>query len=179
MALQLLLVPEQTLDPAADGATILLELGFARAPGADATALAGQAAASAEQSWQPIAQLRQLHLQSPGGTAGPLGKNVENQFAAVGDRAGEQALQVAGLHGRQFPVGHHQRGTAAAYLQGGFLQLSGSPEGLGVGTAGALADHRYRACPGTAHKPFQFRQLALSAQAVAVREGQQQHPLLV
>ena len=98
-----------------------------RAARADAAALSRQAAAPSQQAWQPVAQLGQFHLKSPCSTAGPLGKDVEDQLTAVGDRAAEQPFQIAGLHGGKFPVGDHQGGLAAADLERGFLKFSGAP----------------------------------------------------
>ena len=178
MALQLLLIPQQPLDPPADGATILLELGFSRSSGADAAPLTGEAAPPAEQSRQAVTQLGQFHLQSTGGTAGALGKDVQDQFTAVGDRAGEQPFQVPGLDRGQFPIGDHQGGPTAAHLQGGFLQFSCAPKGLRIGAAGPLTDHRHRSCTSTAHQTLQFRQFPLSPCTVAVREGEEQHRFL-
>ena len=108
-----------------------------------------------------------------------MGKDVENQLTAIGDRALEQAFQVAGLHRRQFSIGHHQRGPAPPHLESRVVEFAGAPEGLRIGAAGTLADHRHRPSASTAHQALQFRQLPLPAEFVAVREGQQQHRFLV
>ena len=79
-------VPLQPLDAAGDGAAIFFQLGFPWTAGADAAALAGQAQAPAAEPRQAIAQLGQLHLQPAGGAGGPLGKDVEDQLAAVTHR---------------------------------------------------------------------------------------------
>ena len=122
--------------------------------------------------------MSQFHLKAPCRTAGPLGKDVENQFAAVGDWAAEQPFQIAGLHWGELPVGDHQRGLAAADLEGGFLELSGAPERLGIGLAPALAGPGHRLGAGTAHKPLQLRELPLVALLIATGEGEQEDPFL-
>ena len=82
------------------------------------------------------------------------------------------------MHRGEFPVGHHQRCPAATHFQSRFLQFSRPPEGLGVGTAAALADHSNRPSPCTAHQPLQFCQLPVTAQGVSTGEGEQQHRFL-
>ena len=178
MGLKLALIPKQPFDASADGPTVLFQLCFPWAARADATALPRQAAAPSQQARQPVAQLSQFHLKPPCSTAGPLGKDVEDQLTAVGDRAAEQPFQIAGLHGGELPVGDDQGGLAAADLEGGFLKFSGAPERLGIGLAPALAGPGHRFGAGTAHQAFQLSQIPLVALFIATGEREQKHPLV-
>ena len=87
-------LPLQAFQPAADRPPVLLQLGFARTAGADAAALAREAGSSAAQPRQAVAQLRELHLQAAGTTGCPLGKDVEDELAAVTHRQIEDPLKV-------------------------------------------------------------------------------------
>ena len=127
MGLKLALISKQSFDASADGPSVLFQLCFPRAARADPAALPREAGATSQQARQPVAQLSQFHLKPSCSTAGPLGKDVEDQFAAVGDRAAEQPFEIAGLHGGELPVGDHQGGLAAPDLEGGFLKFSRAP----------------------------------------------------
>ena len=178
MGLKLALIPKQSFDAPADGPSVFFQLCFPWAARADAAALPRQAAAPSQQARQPVAQLSQFHLKPPCSTAGPLGKDVEDQFAAVGDRAAEQPFQIAGLHGGELPVGDHQGGLATSDLEGGFLKFSGAPERLGIGLAPALAGPGHRLGAGTAHQSFQLSQIPLVALFIATGEREQKYPLV-
>ena len=149
---------------------------FPWAARADAAALSRQAAAPSQQARQPIAQLSQFHLKSSSSTAGPLGKDVEDQLTAVGDRAAQEPFQIAGLHGGELPVGNDKGGPAAADLKGSFLKFSGAPERLGIGLASALAGPGHRLGAGTAHQSFQLGQVPLVALLISTGECEQEHP---
>ena len=75
---QLFEVLHQSINPAADRAAILLQLGFPWAPCADASSLSRQTAAATQQAGQAVAQLSELHLQTSCSTAGTLRKNVQD-----------------------------------------------------------------------------------------------------
>ena len=157
----------ELVDAAGDGAAVFLQLGFARAAGADAAALAREAETPAAQARQAVAQLGQFHLQATGGAGGPLGKNIEDQLAAVADGQVQHPLQVAGLGGAQLPVGHHQGGAQFAGLQGRLHHLAFAPEALAGPLGAALLDHPHRIGASAAHQPLQFGDLALAGLAIA------------
>ena len=76
-------------------AAVHLELGLARAPGADAAGLLGEGDAPAAQPGQAVAQQGQLDLGLALGAPGVLGEDVEDDRRAVDGRAPEQLLEVA------------------------------------------------------------------------------------
>ncbi len=84
----------ELVDAAHEAATVDLELGLARAPGADATALLAERAALAPQAGQPVAELGQLDLRLALLAVGVLGEDVEDHRGAVDRRAAQQLLQV-------------------------------------------------------------------------------------
>ena len=176
MGLKLALIPKQSFNASANGPSIFFQLCFPRAACADAAALSREAAAPPQQPRQPVAQLGQFHLKTPCRTAGPLGKDVEDQLTTVRDRAAEQPFQVTGLYRGELPVGDHQGGLAAADLEGGFLKFSGAPERLGIGLAPALAGAGHRLGASTPHQPFQLGQIPLVALLIATGEREQKHP---
>ena len=83
-----------------DVATIRLQLGLTRAPGANAAALPGQADSHTGQAGKQIFVLSQLHLEPSLCGLGPLGKDVQNQGAAVQNRYAQELLQHPNLGGR-------------------------------------------------------------------------------
>ncbi len=99
LGLELRHAPDQA--PAVD-----LELGLARAPGADAPGLLGQGQAPAPQAGQAVAELGQLDLGLALLGRGVLGEDVEDHRRAVDGGAAEQLLQVAALGRRELVVEH-------------------------------------------------------------------------
>src|SRR5262249_19674822 len=89
-----------------DATPVHLELGLARAPGADAAGLLAQLDAAPPQPRQPVSQLRQLDLHHALLAVGVLGEDVEDQGDAVDDVAPELLLEVALLRRRQLVVEH-------------------------------------------------------------------------
>ena len=104
-----------------------------------------------------------------------MGKDVEDQFAAIGDGATEQPLKIAGLYWRQLSIGDHQGCLTAADLQSCFLQFSGSPEGLGVALSQSLTNHGNGLCPCAAHEAFKFGEIAIVAVGLSADQREQQH----
>src|SRR5207248_2328099 len=128
-----------------------LELGLARAAGADAAGLLAQLDAATAEPREPIAQLRQLHLHHAFLAASVLGEDVEDQRDAVDDIAAELLLEVALLRGRE-RVGQSAQlvGLAGADVRGGVRgraplehRLDRSGAG-GVGQQPELGEARFR-----------------------------------
>ena len=90
-----------------DTAAIGLELGFARAPGADAAAQPRQRVARADQSRQQVLELRQLHLELPFARLGPAREDVENELRPVDNLAADLFFDLPQLRGRQLVVEDH------------------------------------------------------------------------
>src|SRR5207248_3151403 len=145
-----------------DAPPVDLELGLARAAGADAAGLLAQLDAATAEPREPIAQLRQLHLHHAFLAASVLGEDVEDQRDAVDDIAAELLLEVALLRGRQLVVEHHHVdvervgesaqlvGLAGADVRGGVRgraplkhRLDRSSAG-GVGQQPELGEARFR-----------------------------------
>ena len=78
----------ELVDAPHDAAAIDLELGLARATGADAAGLLAEARALAAQAGQPVAQLGQLDLGLALVAVGVLGEDVEDHRGAVDARCG-------------------------------------------------------------------------------------------
>ena len=83
--LQAVDVPLDPGDAVGDAPPVDLELLFARAAGADAGALLGQAEALAAQARQLVAELGQLDLELALVRPGPLGEDVEDELGPVDD----------------------------------------------------------------------------------------------
>ena len=83
--------------------------------------------------------LGELHLQLPLRRPGPVGKNIQDQTAAVDDPAGKRLLQRPALGGRKLVVNDGQvdlvRGDELLQLR----RLAFADEGVGIG--GVLVLH--------------------------------------
>ena len=128
------------MHPAHEAPAVDLELGLARARGADATGLLAERRAPAAQSRQAIAQQRQLDLGLALGGARVLGEDVEDHRGAVDGRAAEELLQVA-LLGRGSAPRRRRRCRRRAPAQRGDLGgLAPADERRRVGRVAALHD---------------------------------------
>src|SRR5262245_58382094 len=92
------------MDPCADAPPVGLELGFARASGANTAAKARQRVAGADQPRQQVFQLRELDLQLALARPRATGEDVEDQLSAIDDLAADRLLDLAQLRGRQLVV---------------------------------------------------------------------------
>ena len=91
-------------DPAAVG----LDLGLARASGADTGTGAGHRFTPAAQPGKQVRQLRELHLRLALAGGGVLGEDVEDQRGAVNDLDLDDLLQLAQLARGQLTVADHR-----------------------------------------------------------------------
>ena len=85
------------IDAQVDLAAVGFELGFAGAPGADATAELGHRFAASCEAWELVFELREFDLELAFAGAGMAGEDVEDELRAVDDAAGEFCFKVAQL----------------------------------------------------------------------------------
>src|SRR5262249_29776455 len=123
-----------------DATPVHLELGLARAPGADAAGLLAQLDAAPPQPRQPVSQLRQLDLHHALLAVGVLGEDVEDQGDAVDDVAPELLLEVALLRRRQLVVEHDDVDVGRVGEGAQLVGLPG-PDGRGGVGCGAPLQH--------------------------------------
>ncbi len=170
----------QRRDPVAGEAAVGLDLGLARAPGADA-AVHAACAEALEVGPQPphaghvVFELGQLDLQLALGRVGVVGEDVEDHRGAVDHRHAERRLQVALLPRRQLVVAGDQVGVG--FLDRGLQlrQLAATEVAVGVGRCPWLEHLPGRGHPGGPQQLLQLRQgLALAA---AVVDADRQRPL--
>jgi hypothetical protein len=129
-ALQLALEP---VHASLDAAPVDLELGLARAAGADAAGLLAELDAATAETREPVAQLRQLHLHHALLAPGVLGEDVEDQRHAVDDVAPELLLEVALLCGCQLVVEHHHVDVEGVRQGAQLVGLAGADVRRGIG----------------------------------------------
>jgi hypothetical protein len=94
---------DTTLHPA----TVALQLGLTRSPGADAASLLAQFPASAPQPGEAVTEQGQLHLGHTLAAGGVLGEDVQDHRHPVHHVAPEDLRQVALLDRGEFPVDHY------------------------------------------------------------------------
>ena len=147
-----------------------LELGLARAPGADPTGLLAEGVTAAPQPRQPVAQQRQLDLGPPFRGAGVLGEDVEDHRGAVDGRPSEDLLQVPLLGGREVVVEHHGVGVdGQAHLEE-LLRLALSEIGGRVRCGPALDDPAGHVGAGRVDQARQLVESGLGGGGGALRE---------
>ena len=122
----------QAGDALADVAAVRFELRLAGAARADAAAQAGHRRAHTGELRQQILILRQLDLQAALGRFGALGKDIQNQGAAVQDGRIRQLLQRADLGRREVVVKHNERCPRALKQRAHLLRLSLADEAVRV-----------------------------------------------
>ena len=122
----------QAGDALADVAAVRFELRFAGAARADAAAQAGHRSAHAGELRQQVLILRQLDLQAALGRFGALGKDIQNQGAAVQDGRIRQLLQRADLGRREVVVKYNERRPRALEQSAHLLRLSLADEAVRV-----------------------------------------------
>ena len=141
----------QLLDLVADDPAVRLELRLARAARADAALRAREVRPQPRQARQLVLELRQLDLEAA--LVGPrvLGKDVEDQPAAVEHLDAEQALQRLLLVGRDLVVRDEQREAGLGLGLHQLLGLALADVPVGVDVAAVLpfrADHLGARCRG-------------------------------
>ncbi len=75
----------QAVEAFPQAAAVDLELGFTRAPAADAAHEPGEGVVLAHQAGQEVFHLGHLHLELAFPAPGPLGKEVQDKLGAVND----------------------------------------------------------------------------------------------
>ncbi len=114
----------QLLDLVADDPAVRLELRLARAARADAALRARKVRPQAREARQLVLELRQLHLQAALVRACVLGKDVEDQAAAVQHLDAEETLQRLLLVGAQLVVRNEQREAGLGLGMSQLLRLA-------------------------------------------------------
>src|SRR5262249_11815911 len=144
-----------------DATPVHLELGPARAPGADAAGLLAQLDAAPPQPRQPVSQLRQLDPHHALLAVGVLGEDVEDQGDAVDDVAPELLLEVALLRRRQLVVEHDDVDVERVGEGAQLVGLPG-PDVRGGGGGGAPLQHgRHGIGAGRCGEPAELGQAGL------------------
>ena len=130
----------QGVNPGADVPPVGFQLGFARAPGADASPLPGEDVAKTGQPGQQVPLLGQFHLELALAGAGPLGEDVQDQHGAVQHRGITGVLDVAQLGRGQLVVKDHHVRLGVLAEEGQFRQPPGADAGGDI-HVGALLHH--------------------------------------
>ena len=120
------------------------QLRLAGASRADAAAQAGHGLSHAGELGQKVLVLRQLHLEPAFLGLGALGKDIENQGAAIEHRGVGEILQGADLGGRQVVVTDEHGGLCGLDELADLLGLALAKEAVGIG-GGAVLEHLGRA----------------------------------
>ena len=149
----------EALDLLPDDAAVGFQLGFARAPQADAAPDSRKVGPHAREPGQQVLQLRQLDLQLGLVAARPGREDVEDDFRPVHDPHLELALEVGALHRRELLVEDDQRGVGGGDLAGDFLDLSFSDQRGGVGRGDVLRDPAHDFGAGRVHQPGELFQM--------------------
>ena len=140
-----------------DNAAVRLQLGLTGALGADGALAAGAALAlqvgpHARQTGQQILVLGQLHLESALFRLGPLGKNVQNQAAAVQHLDAQQLRQHPLLGGGQVIVEDDHGGPHVLAVQLDLRHLALADEGAGVRRGPVLQHNTHGLASGGLHQ---------------------------
>ena len=114
------------------------ELGFARAPGADAAAQLRHFYSASAQAGQHVLQLRQLHLQLAFPRLGVFRKNIEDELGAVNHPGVDQFFNIALLRSGEIVIEQQQIGRDRGRGARDFLQFSTSDQSGRIGTVAVL-----------------------------------------
>ena len=133
----------QRRDAVAGQAAVGLDLGLARAPGADAAAEALEVGPQAAHAGEVVLQLGELDLQLALGAVGVGGEDVEDHGRAVDHRDAERLLEVALLARRELVVAGDDVGVRALDLVLELLELAGPEVGVRMRLL-AVLDHLAR-----------------------------------
>ena len=127
----------QDRDASPDATAVTFQSGFSRSTGSDAARLLGQRSTLSPQTWQPIAEQRQFHLQRTFPRGGVLGEYVQDYRLPINHVAFEQGLQIALLGGGERVVENHYVDvlTLGEVRQVGSLTLTDQQSGIGCGPA--------------------------------------------
>ena len=139
VALQPRQAAAQRRDPVAGEAAVGLDLGLARAPGADPAPEPLEVGPQAPHPRQVVLELGQLDLELALGRVGVVGEDVEDDRGAVDHRHAQRRLEVALLARRQLVVAGDEVGVAGGDLLLQLGELAAAEVAVGVGR-GALLD---------------------------------------
>ena len=123
----------QRRDPVAGEAAVGLDLGLARAPGADPAAEPLEVGPQPPHPRQVVLELGQLDLELALGRVGVVGEDVEDHRGAVDHRHPQRRLQVALLARRQLVVAGDHVGVAGGDLLLQLGELAAAEVAVGVG----------------------------------------------
>src|SRR5262249_29689227 len=143
-------------DLPADDPPVGVELGLARAPGADAAAQTLEVGPLPDQSRQEIRELRQLDLQLALGGARALGEDVEDQCGPVDDLDAERLGDIALLDRRELVVGDEEIGRRRAGGRADLLDLAAPEVERGRWRRPLLRDAADDRAAGRHHQPRQL-----------------------
>ena len=151
----------QLVDLLVDQAAVRLQLGLAGAFGADGSAAAGAALAfqmgpHACQPGQQIFVLGQLHLEPAFLGLGPLGKDIQDQAAAVQHLDAQQLCQHPLLGGRQVIVKDDHGGPHIFAVELHLRHLALADEGAGVRGGAVLQNDAHGLAAGGLHQGGQL-----------------------
>ena len=172
----------QPVDPLADVTAVGFQLCFTGATGADAAALTAQAQTHAGQPGQQVLVLGKLYLQSALSGFGPLGKNIQNQRAAIQNRHADDLFQRPDIAGRKLVIEYHHGGLCELHQHFHFLRLSLSDEAVRIGGVPVLQNFARAEAARGFQKRFQLFQRFVRGRlflrkAIGI-EANQHRPLL-
>ena len=163
-----------------DVTAVGFQLGFAGALGADRPLTAGarltlQMRPHTDQTRQQVLILGQLHLQTALFRLGPLGKNIEDQAAAVDDLHAGHLRQHTDLGGAQVIIEDHHGGMFLLHHAPDFLHLPLADKAVGIGFLTALQDHAHHRAAGRVHQRRQLLHALLIGIVLAQNAAAQAH----
>ena len=163
-------LPAQGFDAGADQAAVGFQLGFPGALGADAPHLPGEVSPLPGKAGEQVLQLGQLYLGLGGAGAGVLGKDIQDQGAAVDDFGFDGFFQIADLRrGEVFVEDHRFRLVGIDHLLQLFY-LAAADEGGGIQPLPVLhqlIDHLY---PGSGSQLLQLAKIFIHLPAPVLRQ---------
>ena len=139
-------------------AAVRFQLALAGTSGTNAAALTAQTVAHAGKPGQKILILSQLHLQSSFSGSGPLGKNIQNQGAAVQHRASGDLLQSTDIAGGQLIVEYDHIGLSGLCQHPHLLGLSLADKAVGIRGMAVLQHLGHTEAAGSFEEGFQLLQ---------------------
>ena len=172
----------QTVDPLTDMTAVGFQLGLTGATGADTAALTGKAQTHAGKSGEQIFILGKFNLQSALFGLGTLGKNVENQGAAVKNCDTNDVFQRADISRGKFVIKNNHGRSGGFHQHFHFQRLTLADEAVAVGGMAILQNLACAEAAGSFQKRFQFfnglvRSSLFFCKAVRV-QSYQNRPLL-
>ena len=144
-----------------------LELGLARAAGADAAAESLEVLPHSPHPGKVVLELSELDLELSLGGARMLGEDVEDELRAIDHPELERVLEPALLAGIQVVVDHERLGAGLLHLNLQLLELAPPHVGARVGPGAVLDELPGGLDAGRAHQLTRFGQLVLLVELAA------------